>query len=64
MLERAKTRALPVLHRTADVAPAVQACCGVCRSCMATNALALAGAAIAGACLFLARLAGRVAKPS
>jgi hypothetical protein len=46
MLERTTRRALPVLNRAADVAPAVQACCGACRTCVTTN---LVGAAVAGA---------------
>jgi hypothetical protein len=48
MLDRANARALPLLNRTADLAPAAQACCGLCRSCMTTNVFALvAGAAVA-----------------
>jgi hypothetical protein len=36
MLEEAKTRTLPLLNRKADLAPAAQACCGVCRICATT----------------------------
>jgi hypothetical protein len=46
MLERTTRRALPVLNRAADVAPAVQACCGACRTCVTTNVVS---AAMAGA---------------
>jgi hypothetical protein len=59
MLERTQARALPVLNRAVDLAPAAQACCGACRTCMTTNVLTLAGAAIAGAGLYVGRLAGR-----
>jgi hypothetical protein len=45
MLKRAPVKALPVLNRAADYAPATQACCGVCRTCATTNVLTLAGAA-------------------
>jgi hypothetical protein len=59
VLEQAKTRALPVLNRIPDVTPAAQACCGVCRTCTTTNVVTLAGATVAGACLYLARLLRR-----
>ena len=52
MLERTTQRALPLLNRTADIAPAVQACCGACRTCVTTNVVTLvlaAGAAVAAA---------------
>ena len=45
VLERAQLKALPVLNRAADVAPATQVCCGICRTCAATNFLSLLGAA-------------------
>jgi hypothetical protein len=48
MLERTTTKALPLLNRTADLAPAAQACCGVCRSCMTTNVFAAIAAAAVG----------------
>ena len=51
MLERTTRRALPVLNRAADVAPAVQACCGACRTCVTTN---LVGAALTGAAAAIA----------
>ena len=47
MLERAPARALPVLNRAVDVSPALQACCGVCRSCMTANLLTAAAAGLA-----------------
>jgi hypothetical protein len=64
MLEGAKTRSLPVLNKTVDLAPAVQACCGVCRTCMTTNVLTLIGAGAAGAALYITRFAKRFVKPS
>ena len=39
MLETAKLKALPVVNRAVDYAPAAQACCGVCRTCTTTNAV-------------------------
>ena len=56
MLDQAKTRTLPLLNRTVDLAPATQACCGVCRTCATTNLLTLAGALAAGAASFVLRL--------
>jgi len=47
MLERAQIKALPVLNRAGELAPAAQACCGVCRTCATTNVLTLLGAAAA-----------------
>jgi hypothetical protein len=64
MLERAKTRSLPVLNKTMDLTPAVQACCGVCRSCITTNILTVVGAAAAGAAVYLTRFVRKIAKPS
>jgi hypothetical protein len=48
MLERTSGRALPVINRAVDLAPAVQACCGVCRTCVTSNVFALAAAAVVG----------------
>jgi hypothetical protein len=48
MLERSSGRALPVLNRAVDLAPAVQACRGVCRTCVTSNVFALAAAAFVG----------------
>jgi hypothetical protein len=61
MLERTQARALPLLNRAVDVTPAVQACCGACRTCVTTNVLTLAGAAIVGAALSLRRLTAHIA---
>jgi len=47
MLERAPVRALPILNRAVDAAPAMQACCGVCRSCVTTNVFTAAAAGLA-----------------
>jgi hypothetical protein len=60
MLDQAKTRTLPLLNRTVDLAPAAQACCGVCRTCATTNLLSLAGALVAGAAAFALRLRERL----
>lgn len=48
MLERATIRALPLINRSVELTPAVQACCGVCRTCATTNILTVASAAAAG----------------
>jgi hypothetical protein len=54
MLDRAQTRALPLLNKGADFAP-VQACCGVCRTCVTTNIVTLGLAAVTGAAVYLTR---------
>ena len=64
MLEQAKTRALPLLNRVPDVAPAAQACCGVCRSCATTNIVAVGAALLAGAGVYLARFGKRIVRAS
>ena len=64
MLERTQSRALPLLNRAVDVTPAVQGCCGVCRTCVTTNVLTLALAGVTGAAFYAARLAKRIARPS
>jgi hypothetical protein len=65
-LDRAQTRALPLLNKGVELTPALNACCGVCRSCVTTNVVTLATTALSGAALYVARLAKRakVAKPS
>jgi hypothetical protein len=55
MLEKTQAKTLPVLNRAVDLAPAVQACCGACRTCMTTNIFTLATAAVVGAGAYLAR---------
>jgi hypothetical protein len=60
MLERAQTRALPLLNRAVDLTPAVQACCGVCRTCATTNILTVATAAAAGLATGVVRFARRI----
>jgi hypothetical protein len=59
VLERGTYRALPVLNRAADVAPSLQACCGVCRTCVTTNLAGAAVAAAVGTIAVLRRLLGR-----
>ncbi|HZQ66661.1 MAG TPA: hypothetical protein VFA66_15705 [Gaiellaceae bacterium] len=60
VLEQAKVRALPLVNRTADLVPAAQACCGICRTCTTTNLLTVAGAVAAGAAAYAARVARRL----
>ena len=59
MLERAQTRALPLLNKGVEATPAVQACCGACRTCITTNIVTLAAGAVTGAALYVARLVRR-----
>lgn len=54
MLERTQTRALPLISKSADFAP-VQACCGVCRTCVTTNVVTLAIAGVTGAAVYVTR---------
>jgi hypothetical protein len=60
MLERATMRALPLVNRTADVAPVAPACCNACRTCVTTN---IAGLLTAGA-MALVAFVGRFARRS
>jgi hypothetical protein len=59
MLERTTGRALPLLNRVADVAPAAQACCGACRTCVTTNIFTATAAALAAAVPLAKRLTSR-----
>jgi hypothetical protein len=59
MLERTQAKALPLLNRGVDLAPAVQTCCGACRTCMTTNVFALVGAGLAAAAVHAKRLVHR-----
>jgi ATP-dependent RNA helicase SUPV3L1/SUV3 len=59
MLERAQTRALPLLNKSADITPALNACCGACRTCVTTNALTVALAALSWLALKTRGLLGR-----
>jgi hypothetical protein len=59
VLERAQSRALPLINKSAELAP-VQACCGVCRTCVTTNVVTLAVAAVTGAALYLTRGVRRI----
>jgi hypothetical protein len=63
VLDKTRMKALPIVNRAADFAPAAQACCGACRTCMTTNLFSLAAAGLAGAGLYVARLLGR-SKPA
>jgi hypothetical protein len=54
MLERTTTKTLPLLDRAAGVAPAAQACCGVCRTYATRN---LVGIGLAGIGVALRRIA-------
>jgi hypothetical protein len=61
VLDRAQTRALPLINKGVDLTPTVQVCCGACRTCVTTNLLTLAG----GAAVYLAAAARRLlARPS
>jgi hypothetical protein len=60
MLERATVKLAPVTARTADLAPAVPACCNVCRTCTTTNMIGLGMAIVAGAGYGIARFARRL----
>jgi len=64
MLERATSRALPVLNRAAEIAPAAQACCGACRPCVTTNIFGVLAFAASALVSPLARFARRVDNPS
>ncbi len=59
MLPRTPARALPMVSRTVDLAPAAQACCGLCRTCMTANAFGVVAAAGAWLALRLGRAVGR-----
>jgi hypothetical protein len=66
MLERAQTRALPIVNKGVELSPAVQACCGACRTCVTTNVLTLAIAGVTGAAVYITRGVRRILfiKPS
>jgi len=59
MLERTQVRALPVINRGVDLAPAVQACCGACRTCVTSNILGVLTAAVGGAAFGVTNFAKR-----
>jgi hypothetical protein len=58
------SRALPMVNRAADVAPAAQACCGLCRTCTTTNLVGLAVAGFGAIMAAAAQLAKRFATAS
>jgi hypothetical protein len=58
-MERAQTRLLPVLNRSADYVPMAPACCNACRACMTTNVAGLAFAAVGAASALAVRLGRR-----
>jgi hypothetical protein len=60
MLQKTHARTLPVLNRAVDLAPAVNACCGACRTCVTTNVLTLAGAGAVGLVVYARRIASRI----
>lgn len=59
VLERAQTKALPLLNRGVEITPAVQACCGACRACVTTNVVTLAAGIVTGSALYVARFVRR-----
>jgi hypothetical protein len=64
MLERAQSRTLPLLNKGVDLAPAVNACCGACRTCVTTNALTVGLAALSWVALRASGLTRRLARSS
>jgi hypothetical protein len=64
VLDRTQTRALPLLNRAADYAPAAQACCGACRTCVQTNLFTLLAAGAAAVVGLLTRAGRRGATAS
>jgi hypothetical protein len=64
MLERATTRALPLIGRMNEAAPVATGCCNACRSCLATNIIGLAGVALTAATSLIARFARRFVRAS
>jgi hypothetical protein len=60
VLETTKLRTLPVLNKAVELAPAAQACCGVCRTCMSTNIASALAAAGMFAATPVVRLARRI----
>jgi hypothetical protein len=59
VLDRTQTRALPLLNKGVELTPALNACCGACRTCMTTNVVTLVMAGVAGAGGYIARLMRR-----
>ena len=59
LLYATSLRALPLINRGVELAPAAQACCGACRTCVTTNLLTLASAAAVGAAAYVSRVARR-----
>jgi hypothetical protein len=60
MLERTPSRALPLINKGVELTPGVQACCGVCRTCLTANMLTLAMAGVAGATVYITRGVRRI----
>lgn len=58
-LERAQTRALPLINKGVDLTPAVQVCCGACRTCMTANVVTVAMAGVSGVGVYISRLVRR-----
>jgi exosortase/archaeosortase len=62
MLRQLQVRAAPITNRAADYAPAVPACCNICRTCTATNVMALVGGAAIAVGAGVGALVKRVAR--
>ena len=60
MLDSAHVKTLPLLNQATNLAPAAQACCGACRTCMTTNAVTLAMAGLAAAGAYATRLVRQI----
>jgi len=56
MLDRATTRALPLVNRVAGLAPAATGCCNACRTCVTTNAVGVLALVFAPVARFVRRL--------
>jgi hypothetical protein len=63
VLDKTRVKALPLLNQAGSIAPAAQACCGVCRTCVTTNIVTLAMAGFAAVGGYVVRLVRR-AKPA
>lgn len=59
MLERATTRALPLLGRVAEAAPVTTGCCNACRTCVTTNIVGLVAVVMSAVASPFVRFASR-----
>jgi len=59
VFDKTRVRTLPLLDQAGNLAPAAQACCGVCRTCVTTNVVTLAIAGFAAVGGYVVRLVQR-----